>query len=110
MVEAVECIRMRLGEPDQSGRRRPIPIEGSNFTIDCDMFVPAISQSPELEGFDELGINRWNTIDADPLTLETKVEGVFAGGDIVSGGATVISAMGAGKIAAAAMRDYVENA
>ena len=103
-VRKVECIRMRLGEPDRSGRPRPIPIEGSNFYVDADAVVVAIGQranamipktTPKIK-VDE----RRGTIIVNPETLETSFKGVFAGGDIVTGAATVISAMGAGKKAA----------
>lgn len=105
-VRGMECIRMELGEPDESGRRRPIPVPGSEFVIDCDMVIPALgnranplltSNTPGLE------LNRWGNIVADPETGETNLPGVYAGGDIVIGAATVIEAMGAGKRAAAAI-------
>ena len=111
-VRAVECIRMELGEPDESGRRRPIPIEGSEFTIDVDMVVMAIgsganplltSATPELE------LNKRGYIVADPETGKTSIEGVYAGGDIVTGAATVIEAMGAGKRAARAIDAYLSS-
>jgi glutamate synthase (NADPH/NADH) small chain len=109
-VTAIECLRMELGEPDESGRRRPIPIEGSEFTLDVDTVVvaigtganPLISQTtPDLE------INRWGYIVADEATGATSKPGVFAGGDIVRGAATVILAMGDGRQAAAAIHEYL---
>lgn len=109
-VRAVECLRMELGEPDDSGRRRPIPIEGSEFTLDVDTVVvaigtganPLISQTtPDLE------MNRWGYIVADEKTGATSKAGVFAGGDIVRGAATVILAMGDGRQAAEAIHEYV---
>jgi len=109
-VKAMECISMRLGEPDESGRRRPIPIEGSEFTIEVDTVIVAIGQSPNpivprtTQG---LKTSRWGTIVVDEETGKTSLEGVYAGGDIVSGAATVISAMGAGKRAAKAIHEYI---
>jgi len=100
---AMECVRMKLGEPDSSGRRRPIPIEGSNFTMEVDMAIEAIGQEANrllLSEFKELKRNKWGYIEADLETGATNVKGVFAGGDIVTGAATVIEAMGAGKRAA----------
>jgi len=105
-VEKMECIRMRLGEPDESGRRRPIPIEGSNFTIDVDQVIIAIGQKPNplvmrtTKGlvYDE----KRGIIIADKYGRTSK-ERVFAGGDVTTGAATVIAAMGAGRIAAEAI-------
>jgi len=105
----VECLKMDLGEPDASGRKRPLPREGSNHCIEADTAVVAIGQSPNpiiqrtTEG---LEVTRWGTILVDESTMATKLKGVYAGGDVVTGGATVISAMGAGKIAAGAIHDY----
>lgn len=101
-VTGVRCIRMELGEPDASGRRRPIPIKGSEHVIAVDQFVVAIGNAanPMLtKTFPELALNKWGNIVADSEG-HTNVKGVFAGGDIVTGAATVIEAMGAGKIAA----------
>ena len=100
-VTGVECVRMVLGEPDASGRRRPVPVQGSEFTIPCDMIIPAIGQKVDTECLNENGertpeISRWNTVAADPDTLETSIEGVFSGGDCVTGPATLIEAMAAG--------------
>lgn len=106
MVKGMECIRMKLGEPDSSGRRRPIPIEGSNFVIDCDLVVVAIGTTSNpliFQNFPELKRNKWGYIEVNPETNETSVENVYAGGDIVTGSATVIQAMGAGRIAANAI-------
>ncbi|UCD39375.1 MAG: NADPH-dependent glutamate synthase [Fidelibacterota bacterium] len=111
-VKGVECLKMELGEPDQSGRRRPMPIEGSEFTIDADLAVVAIGNgsNPLLaKTTPGLKINRWGNIIADAETGRTSKKGVFAGGDIVTGGATVILAMGAGRQAAAAMHEYLET-
>jgi len=109
-VKAMECISMRLGEPDESGRRRPIPIEGSEFTMDVDLVIVAIGQSPNPivpQTTQGLKTSRWGTIVVDEETAKTSLEGVYAGGDIVSGAATVISAMGAGKRAAKAIHEYI---
>jgi glutamate synthase (NADPH/NADH) small chain len=109
-VKAVECIRMELGEPDASGRRRPVPIEGSEFIMECDTVIPALGNRPNPlipMTTPALETTRWGTLEADPDTLETTMKGVFAGGDIVTGAATVISAMGAGKTAAASIHEYV---
>lgn len=105
-VKGVECIKMELGEPDSSGRRRPIPIKDSEFIIDCDLAVVAIGTGPNPVIFQttpDLKRNKWGYIEANPETNETSKELVYAGGDIVTGSATVIQAMGAGRIAANAM-------
>ena len=110
-VNAVECIQMELGEPDESGRRRPIAKEGSNFMIDADCMIMAIGTSPNplirstTEG---LETNRKGCLIVNEDEMTTK-DGVFAGGDAVTGAATVISAMGAGKKAAAAMDRYIQK-
>jgi glutamate synthase (NADPH/NADH) small chain len=109
-VRQVECLRMRLGEPDDSGRRRPIPIEGSEFKVDIETAVIAIGQTPNpiiQQTTKGLDTTRWNTIVVDEETGRTSIEGVYAGGDVVSGAATVISAMGAGKKAAKAIHEYI---
>lgn len=110
-VAAVECIQMELGEPDESGRRRPIAKEGSNFKIDADCIIMAIGTSPNpliRQTTEGLETNRKGCLIVDENEMTTK-EGVYAGGDAVTGAATVISAMGAGKKAAAAMHDYIQN-
>jgi len=109
-VRAMECIRMELGEPDASGRRRPIPIEGSNFILEVDLVVVAIgnSSNPLIpKTTPGLQTNKWGNIIVDKETMQTSRKGVYAGGDIVTGGATVILAAGAGKIAARAMHKYL---
>jgi glutamate synthase (NADPH/NADH) small chain len=103
-VRGMRCIHMKLGEPDASGRRRPLPIEGSEFDIDVDMVVMALGTRPNPLVFtDSGGLERtkWGTVVADEETGKTTKDRVWAGGDIVTGAATVISAMGAGKRAAA---------
>ncbi|MFY9303817.1 NADPH-dependent glutamate synthase [Candidatus Sordicultor fermentans] len=105
-VTGIECIQMELGEPDESGRRRPVPIPGSEFVIPIDTVVVAIGQGPNpllLETIPDLQLNRRGYIAADAETGATSLAGVFAGGDIVTGAATVISAMGAGKRSAQAI-------
>ncbi|MBC7131191.1 NADPH-dependent glutamate synthase, partial [Candidatus Bathyarchaeota archaeon] len=108
-VKQMECIAMELGPPDESGRRRPIPIEGSEFLIDTDTVIIAIGRTPNpiiqrtTEG---LEVTKWGTIVTDE-NGKTSIEGVYAGGDVVTGEATVISAMGAGKRAARAIHEYL---
>ncbi|MFW6162446.1 MAG: NADPH-dependent glutamate synthase [Planctomycetota bacterium] len=109
-VRAVRCIRMELGEPDDSGRRRPIPIEGSEYEFDCDQAIVAIGNGPNPlvpDTTPDLETNRWGNIVADEATGRTSKTAVFAGGDIVTGAATVIRAMGAGKGAAAAIHRFL---
>lgn len=111
-VKQVECIKMRLGEPDESGRRRPIPIEGSEFKMDIDTVVMAIGQSPNpiiQKTTEGLETTRWGTIVVDDETMKTTIDKVYAGGDVVSGAATVISAMGAGKTAARAIHKQIRS-
>ena len=111
-VTGIRCIRMELGEPDERGRRRPVPVEGSEFVLDVDTVIMAIGTSPNplikstTEG---LEVNRRGGIVVEEATGATSRKGVFAGGDAVTGAATVISAMGAGKTAAAAIHDYIQN-
>ena len=111
-LSGVKLQKMELGEPDASGRRRPVPIKGSEYVIDIDMAVIAIGNgsnpiiqktTPDLE------FNKWGNIVVDESTMETSKKGVFAGGDIVTGGATVILAMGAGRKAAAAIDSYLKK-
>jgi glutamate synthase (NADPH/NADH) small chain len=109
-VKAMECIKMKLGEPDASGRRRPVPIEGSEFIMDVDTVIIAIGQSPNpliQRTTKGLETTKWGTIVTQEETGETTKAGVYAGGDVVSGAATVISAMGAGKKAAKSMHEYI---
>jgi glutamate synthase (NADPH/NADH) small chain len=111
-VVGMECIQMELGEPDDSGRRRPVPIEGSNFTLDVDLVVVAIGTgaNPIITGtIPDLDLNKWGYIVADPETGKTSREGVYAGGDIVTGAATVILAMGAGRNSSQAIHQYLMN-
>jgi len=108
-VKAMECICMELGPPDESGRRRPVPCKGSEFTMDTDTVVVAIGRTPNpiIQSTTEgLQFTKWGTIVADEKG-KTSMDGVYAGGDIVTGEATVISAMGAGKKAALAINEYL---
>ncbi len=110
-VRAIECIKMELGEPDASGRRRPIPVEGSNYEIPVDTVIMSLGTSPNplirttTEG---LEANKHGCLIADEHMATTR-EGVYAGGDAVTGAATVILAMGAGKTAAASIDEYIQN-
>jgi glutamate synthase (NADPH/NADH) small chain len=109
-VKAMECVKMELRETDGSGRPRPVPIEGSNFVLEVDMVIEAIGQGPNrvlLSEFPGLKLNEHGYIKADEDTGATSVKGVFAGGDIVTGAATVIKAMGAGKKAAQFIHSYL---
>jgi glutamate synthase (NADPH/NADH) small chain len=107
-VRGVRCVRMTLGEPDASGRRRPVPEPGSEFEIEADMVVYAIgtNANPIIGQTSKLKLNKWGYIATDE-SLATSVPGVFAGGDIVTGAATVIEAMGAGRRAARAMKAFL---
>jgi glutamate synthase (NADPH/NADH) small chain len=111
-VTAMECLRMELGEPDASGRRRPVPVEGSNFIMEVDTVVVAIGNSSNPlvpQTTTGLEVNKWGNIIADPETGLTSRKGVWAGGDIVTGGATVILAAGAGKKAARDIDRYLKS-
>jgi len=109
-LKELECLKMELGEPDKSGRRRPIPVEGSEFRLPMDACTVAIGNSPNPiipDTTPELETERWGNIKADEATGKTSMERVWAGGDIVSGAATVILAMGAGRVAARSMHKYL---
>ena len=109
-VVGMECIKMKLGEPDDSGRRRPIPIPGSNFVIEVDMVIDAIGTSANpivARSATGVEINQWGYFITDDKTSATTKEGIFAGGDIVRGSATVISAVGDGKVAARAINKFL---
>ena len=110
-VAGLRCIRMELGEPDASGRRRPIPRPGSEFTVECDMIVPAIGQRANLTCIEDSGINttRWGTIEADPVTYMTSREGVFAAGDVHVGPWIAIGAVAGGKEAAESIDRYLQG-
>lgn len=109
-LTGMECLKMELGEPDDSGRRRPVPIEGSEFQLECDLAVVAVGSgsNPLLtRATPDMKLNQWGYIITDPKTNKTTKKGVWAGGDIVTGAATVILAMGAGRIAADSIHDYL---
>jgi glutamate synthase (NADPH/NADH) small chain len=107
-VRAMRCIRMELGEPDESGRRRPLPVKGSEFEFPIDIVVYAIgtNANPIIGQTSKMALNKRGYIAAD-AELRTSMAGVFAGGDIVTGAATVIEAMGAGRKAARSMKQYL---
>ena len=110
-VNGLECVKMELGEPDASGRRSPVEVKGSEYVLDVDMVVMAIGQGPNpliKQTTPELEVNKRGNIVANEVGA-TSIPGVFAGGDIVTGAATVISAMGAGKRAAAAIDEYLQG-
>ncbi|MGE5587805.1 MAG: NADPH-dependent glutamate synthase [Clostridia bacterium] len=109
-VRGMECIRMELGEPDESGRRRPVPVPGSEFVIDIDTMISAVGTDPNpllVKSVPGLKLGRHGNVIVNEETGETSVPGVFAGGDIVTGSATVIAAMGAGKIAARGIDKFI---
>jgi len=109
-VTGMVGLKMELGEPDDSGRRRPVPIEGSEFELECDLAIVAVGAGPNpllTQTTEGLDLNRWDYILADEATGKTSKKGVWAGGDIVTGSATVILAMGAGRLAADSIHDYL---
>jgi len=111
-VRAMECQKMGLGEPDASGRRRPVPIEGSEYTVEVDLVVCAIGQSPNPlipQTTPGLKMGKWGNVEVDWATMATSLPGVYAGGDIIRGGATVILAMGDARVAAAQMDKYLRR-
>ena len=114
-LTGIEFLRMELGEPDDSGRRRPVPVEGTETIIELDNVIAAIGQFPDLDSeslkYDgqDLKVTRWNTIDANPDTLQTNIDWVFAGGDVVNGAATVVEALAAGRKAAYSIHQYFED-
>lgn len=108
----LHCIRMELGEPDRSGRRRPVPVEGSNFHIEADAIISAVGQSTDtgfLYNDLPLRLNKWGDVDIDGFSMQTSESKVFAGGDCVTGPATVIEAIAAGRRAAVAIDEFVTN-
>ncbi len=112
-VTGIECIKMELGEPDKSGRRRPEPVAGSEFTIEIDTLVPAIGQESDWACLtDECActLSDWGTMNVDPVTLQTDDKDIFAGGDAVTGPATVVEAIEAGKQAAISIDRYIQDA
>jgi heterodisulfide reductase subunit A len=109
-LTGIRCVKMRLGEPDHSGRRRPVPIPNSEFTMALNEMIIAIGQSTDPRGLQtELNCSEWATVKADSTTLETNVPGVFAGGDVVLGPLTVVKAVGHGKEAAVSIDRYIRG-
>jgi glutamate synthase (NADPH/NADH) small chain len=111
-VSGMKIQKMELGAPDESGRRKPVPLKGSEYYMDVDLVIVSVGVSPNPlipRQMPELQVSRWGTLVVDPDTLETSVPGIFAGGDIVRGGATVILAMGDGRKAAAGIDQYISN-
>jgi NADH-quinone oxidoreductase subunit F len=111
-LTGLECMTMRLGTVDKSGRRRSLPMEAPTFVVEVDTLIPAIGQEPDLGPFadeNELTLSEWGTIAVNPGTFQTGVEGVFAGGDVVTGPSTVVDAMAHGKIAARMIHDYIDG-
>jgi glutamate synthase (NADPH/NADH) small chain len=109
-ITGMECLKMELGEPDESGRRRPVPIKGSEFQLECDLAVIAVGAgaNPLLtQSTEGLELNKWGYVITDPETGKTSKKGVWAGGDIVTGSATVILAMGAGRAASDSIHQYL---
>lgn len=109
-VEGIRCIRMELGEPDESGRRRPVPIKGSEFEMEADIFIEAIGEVPEGDKLEPMGlkVTSWGSIEVDE-NMRTNIEGVFAAGDAVTGAATVIEAVAGAIKAAEAIKEYCEK-
>jgi glutamate synthase (NADPH/NADH) small chain len=111
-MTGLECLQMELGEPDESGRRRPLPVEGSEFLIEADMMIQAISQRPDISWMEEdsnLKTTRWQTFEVDSETNETSVPGVFAAGDAVTGPATIVEAIADARKAVEGILDYLER-
>ncbi len=111
-MKSISAIRMELGEPDDSGRRRPVKIEGSEYEIECNYVISAIGQEPDLAGVDSdenIKLTRWKTIEARDKTFETDRPGVFSGGDVVTGPADAIDAIAAGRMAARAIDKYIQT-
>jgi len=109
-VSGVQCFRNRLGEPEKDGRRRPIPIEGTKFDIDIDLLIPAVSQSPDISFLPEeigLEISKWDRLSVNPVTFETNVHGIFAGGDFITGPRDVIRVIADGRKAALSIHTYL---
>ncbi|MBW2573138.1 MAG: FAD-dependent oxidoreductase, partial [Deltaproteobacteria bacterium] len=111
-VVGLKCIKMELGAPDKSGRRRPVPVEGSEFVVDTDIIIPAIGQRTDtafLKGSTGVDLDRWNNINVDPVSFETTRKGVFAGGDAQTGPGIAIGAVAAGREAAISISRYLDG-
>lgn len=111
-VAGVRCIKMELGEPDSSGRRRPVPVPGSEYDLSADQIIPAIGQVPDLSAIEDLAglsVSKWGTLEVDPLTYATNREGVFAGGDLTTGPWVAIGAIAAGREAAESIVRFLDG-
>ena len=111
-INGIECTRMELGEMDESGRRSPVPISGSEFSLEFDTIIPAIGESPDtsfIQGNDDIKLSKWDTIIADEETGATGRKNVYAGGDVVTGPNSVVKAIGAGKRAAESIDNYLQG-
>jgi formate dehydrogenase beta subunit len=111
-VVGVECIRMELGEPDESGRRRPVPIKGSEFVVDTDILIPAIGQRVDLsfiEEKDAIEASKWSTVAADDATFQTSQAGIFSAGDCVTGPDVLVRAAGNARLAAEMIDCYLQG-
>jgi heterodisulfide reductase subunit A-like polyferredoxin len=111
-VVGLKCIEMKLGEPDDSGRRRPVPVKGSEFIVDTDVIIPAIGQKTDttfLKDTKDIELDRWNNIKVDPISFQTTKKGVFAGGDAQTGASIAIAAVAAGKEAAVSIKRYLDG-
>ncbi|WDP89069.1 MAG: FAD-dependent oxidoreductase [Desulfobacter sp.] len=111
-VTGLECMKMILGEPDSSGRRRPVPVENSQFIMECDAIIPAIGQTCTLDNFlpkEDGVLSRWNTLEVDSITGQSPIPHIFGGGDCATGPSTLIAALAAGKKGALAIAGYLET-
>jgi NADPH-dependent glutamate synthase beta subunit-like oxidoreductase len=109
-LEVLECQKMELGRPDQSGRRRPLPVKDSNYTMEVNLAVNAVGEKPTVNFLPDLvHVNRDGSIATDPMTMETSMEGVFAGGDVVLGSATVSEALVNAYRAAKGIEKYLQK-
>jgi len=108
----IQCFKMELGEPDKSGRRRPVPVEGSDFVIDTDYIIPAIGQKTDISCVDQtdgITIDRWGNIEVDPITFETRRRGLFSGGDAQTGASIAINAVAAGNEAGVSILRFLDG-
>ena len=111
-VVGIECLKMELGKPDESGRRRPVPVEGSEFVIDCDIVIPAIGQRADLSlltGDEEFGVSRWQTIEVDELTKQTRQTNIFSAGDCETGPGALIPACAGARKAARSIDHFIRG-
>jgi len=111
-ISGLQCIRNRPGEPDQDGRRRPIPVDGSEFEIEIDILIPAVSQSPDISFLPEeigLEISKWDRLAVNPETFETNIPGIFAGGDFITGPRDVIRVIADGRRAALSIHSFLSG-